>query len=732
MKYTIGTFEQRTRKVFSSGEGLFSDTVNAAAFDENSRLFIGTDNGLQVIENGIPQPAPVKLPAGGVDILYFDGSGSLFVGMDKKLYEIKNGKRTLTDEFPAPLVDVKRGENGRLWVLTKTTLYMLGGKKGEYEFTIGVPGTASCLAVYKDDRVFVGTSDNGMHTLAGKRRHWAELKSDDTGMLSNHVNALYVDAAYNVWAATDKGVCVYDDKSLWLSHSVIPALPEGNIRDIAVSANGDKYFAADKAVIRLNSGKQTFYGYKRWLPSPNVSRVVTAPDGTAAAVTDKGVSVITTEQMTLDEKARKLKELTEKYNVRKDGWVLDRVLDSEGVVSENEGYIPNTDNDGHRTGVYAAALCFEYACTRSPETKKQARRSLDAMLKLIEVTGIKGFAARAVRYPDERDYGTGNRKEWHITKDKNGNELEWLGETSSDEMVGHFYCYANYYDLAADEEEKVLLRKTVSDILDHIIEHDFHLADVDGKPTTWANWNPELLNNDHKWINEKGTNSLQMLTFLAVGFHMTGNEKYKRVFDMLASDKHYVLNLMQYAIPNGHILHIDDNHDFLMMSLLLEYVKEPSLRSVLMMGLRHHWEDERAERNAFYNFVYGAFSGEKCDLENAVEELTDYPTDPVAWPLYNSWRNDLRWDFSPVKMGMIPQLYEPLEPHERRIVTNDVNRFIADSGAEDVADTVIKAEGDMSAYNVFPPTGNDKGLEYRACTMFTHPYWYARYKGLIE
>ncbi len=444
------------------------------------------------------------------------------------------------------------------------------------------------------------------------------------------------------------------------------------------------------------------------------------------------MSLIKTEYITLEEKARRLREQTEKYNVRKDGWVLDRVLDGEGIVDENSGYIPNTDNDGHRTGVYVASLCFEYACTHDPETKRQARRSLNAMFKLLEVTGIKGFAARAVRYPDERDYGTGNRKEWHTATDKDGNELEWLGETSSDEMVGHFYAYANYYDLAADEEEKVLLRTAVSEILDHILSHDFRLTDVDGKPTTWANWNPELLNNDHKWINEKGTNSLQMLTFLAAGYHMTGNEKYRQVFNSLACDRHYALNLMQYAIPNGHILHIDDNHDFLMMSLLLEYVKEPSLRSVFMTGLRHHWEDERAERNAFYNFVYGALTGERCDVENAAEELTDYPMDAVAWPLYNSWRKDLKWDFSPVKTGMIPQLFEPLEPHERRIVTNDVNRFIADSGAEDVADTVIKADGDLSAYNVFPPTGNDKGLEYRTCTAFTHPYWYARYKGLIE
>lgn len=732
MKYKVEKFPQKTREVFSAREGLFSDKINGIAFDSDSRLYVGSDKGLQIVSGGKVIPAPEKLPKGSVNVLFFAPSGELYVGADKKLFVFRGGKKVSVTEFGEKLVDVKTGENGAVWVLTEACVYKFTALNAAPEIRLGVPGTPSCLVCYKDDRVFAGTSDNGMHTLVGKRRHWAELKSEDTGMLSDQVNALFVDEADNIWAATDKGVCVYDDKSLWLDASVIPALPSAHITDMASDANGDKYFASATGLIHQHGGKLSYYGYKRWLPSPNAKKVVIAPNGTVAVLTDKGISLIRTEYITLEEKAARLKANTERYNVKTDGWVLDRTLDNEGVVSENEGYIPNTDNDGHRTGAYVAALCFEYACTHDAETKKQARRSLDAMLRLLEVTGIEGFAARAVRYPGERDYGTGNRKEWHITKDKNGRESEWLGETSSDEMVGHFFAYANYYDLVADEAEKELLRDTVSKILDHIINHDFHLVDTDGKPTTWANWNPELLNNDHKWINEKGTNSLQMLTFLAAGYHMTGNEKYKQTFDFLAKDKHYVLNLMQYAIPNGHILHIDDNHDFIMISLLLEYVKEPTLRAIFQMGLRHHWEDERAERNAFYNFVYGALTGEKCDIENAVEELTDYPMDPVAWPLYNSHRKDIKWDFSPVKMGMIPQLSEPLEPHERRIITNDINRFIADSGAEDVADSVIKAEGDMTAYNVFPPTGNDKGLESRTCTIFTLPYWYARYKGMIE
>ncbi len=254
MIYKIGKFPQKTREVFSVREGLFSDKINCAAFDKNSRLFVGTDKGLQVIYGGRIEAFPVKLPAGEVSVLYFDNTGTLYAGIENKLYEIKGSRKKLLGEFSAPLVDVKSDENGKLRVLTESTLYTLGDAPGEYEYRIGVPGTASCLALYKDDRVFVGTSDNGMHTLVGKRRHWAELKADDTGMISNRVNALYIDEAYNVWATTDKGVCVYDDKSLWLDHSVVSALPGYGISDIAADENGDKYFASEKALIRLHGG----------------------------------------------------------------------------------------------------------------------------------------------------------------------------------------------------------------------------------------------------------------------------------------------------------------------------------------------------------------------------------------------------------------------------------------------------------------------------------------------
>ncbi|MDY5933946.1 MAG: two-component regulator propeller domain-containing protein, partial [Oscillospiraceae bacterium] len=540
-------FPQLTRRVLTTENGLKSNNVTAMRFDNNGVLFVGTDKGLSRFDGEKFSPVNIGVKDAEIAMIYFDADNHMFVGVGNSMLEFDGKKKVSVKEFSSELVDVKVDLDGKTWILTKTVLYKLDDKGG-YEIEIGVPGKGSCLAVYKNNKVYVGTNGGGLHALAGKRWHWSELMHGVTGSLSDTVTCLYMDPVGNIWVGTDKGVCVYDDNSYWLDHSKIAGLPEAHITDMVIAENGDKYFATTTGLIHQHNGRLSYYGYKRWLPSPHATGVAISPDGTVCVSTDNGISLFETKMMSLKEKAVELRSQTEKYNVNR-GYVLDRQLDNEGVVSLDEGYVPATDNDGLWTGLYTAALCFEYACTKDPEVRAMAKRSLLAMIRLTRITGIEGFTARAIRYPDSRDYGTGVRHEWHFTKDEDGEECEWLGETSSDEMVGHFYCYANYYDLVADDEEKALIADVVNKILNHIIDNNFRLVDTDGLPTTWANWDPDLLNNDHKWIYEKGTNSLQMLTFLKIGYHITGDEKYEKLFVKFAGQKHFAMNLMQYKIP---------------------------------------------------------------------------------------------------------------------------------------------------------------------------------------
>ena len=61
---------------------------------------------------------------------------------------------------------------------------------------------------------------------------------------------------------------------------------------------------------------------------------------------------------------------------------------------------------------------------------------------------------------------------------------------------------------------------------EHLIEHNFQLVDHDGRPTRWAIFNPENLNHDFAWSEERGTNSLSILAYLKVAAHITGDPRF--------------------------------------------------------------------------------------------------------------------------------------------------------------------------------------------------------------
>ena len=331
-------FPQLTRRVLTTENGLKSNNVTAMRFDNNGVLFVGTDKGLSRFDGEKFSPVNIGVKDAEIAMIYFDADNHMFVGVGNSMLEFDEKKKVSVKDFSSELVDVKVDLDGKTWILTETVLYKLDGKGG-YEIEIGVPGKGSCLAVYKNNKVYVGTNGGGLHALAGKRWHWSELMHGVTGSLSDTVTCLYMDPVGNIWVGTDKGVCVYDDNSYWLDHSKIAGLPEAHITDMAIAENGDKYFATTTGLIHQHNGRLSYYGYKRWLPSPHATGVAISPDGTVCVSTDNGISLFETKMMSLKEKAVALRSQTEKYNVNR-GYVLDRRLDNEGVVSLMRAMFP--------------------------------------------------------------------------------------------------------------------------------------------------------------------------------------------------------------------------------------------------------------------------------------------------------------------------------------------------------------------------------------------------------
>lgn len=718
--FCLGEFKQYDKVFLTADNGIDVENVYDVAF-EGETLYIAQSDGLTEYADGKTKKYSVAVTK------LFSKDGRLLGAVKNSLAEIKKGKLKKIADLDAPVVDVSVGLDGSFWLITEKTLYL--SENGGFTKIIDMPEGTICLAALDNkskygETVYAGSVVEGLMSLKGKRRHWAELLPDVTGVSSQKINCIKIDALGHLWVGTDEGLNIYDGKNYWFNGRDLYSVPDGSFNDMFFAEDGKKYFATNTGLITLIEGKISYFSYGAWLMHPTVTKIAVSDKGTVAAVTPRGISVITSQYMTLEEKAAHYDEMAVKYSTRNEGYQVSRKLRKPGDLES--GRLLNSDNDGLFTGLYCASQCFRYKVTGDVTAKENAKRAVEAMIKLTEITGKSGFTARATRYSHEENFGTGNREEWHVCEDNP--DCEWLGETSSDEMTGHYFAYGIYYDLVADKKEKEKIAKTVKAITDHIIENNFHLCDVDGVPTTWANWEPELLNNDDRWFYERGTNSLEMLSFLKTAYHVTGDEKYNEVFDMLIKKHHYAMNCMQYKVEDGHVAHIDDQLDFTNIYPLIVYTDNEAQKEIFKMGLSHHFNYERVERSPMFNIVYGALTNNSCDIENAAKSLSEMNLDLIVWPVFNSYRKDIVWDTEQEDMGIPAQLKHPVEYSARMLTHYDGNQFVCDSGAEEFVNINTKQ---VNRTLTLPGTTGADGTRMAMPYIYLLPYWMGRYYGLL-
>ena len=94
-------------------------------------------------------------------------------------------------------------------------------------------------------------------------------------------------------------------------------------------------------------------------------------------------------------------------------------------------------------------------------------------------------------------------------------------------MMGYFF----YYEYAAREDEKLLIRNHVRRIMDQLIKTNYNLIDVDGKHTRWGVWSPEQLNRDPDWASERSLNSFELLAYLSLQVILQVMTNMKRSID---------------------------------------------------------------------------------------------------------------------------------------------------------------------------------------------------------
>ena len=244
-------------------------------------------------------------------------------------------------------------------------------------------------------------------------------------------------------------------------------------------------------------------------------------------------------------------------------------------------------------------------------------------------------------------------------KDKTG-KWYYKTDTSSDELDGHYFLYGLYYDLVAEtEDEKERVRAHIKKLTDHLIDHDFQLVDHDGKPTRWSRFNPYELNHDKNWFVERGLNSLSMLSYLSITHHITGDDRYRELSNMLIEDHGYAQNMTDQKFNRGVGTgnHSDDEMAFMSYYHLINYETDPELKSRYAFSMYMNWMLEAPELNPFFNFAFRAATASEdfvdawgtYDLEphpewldESMETLIRFPLDRLNWSHTNSHRTDIQ------------------------------------------------------------------------------------------
>ena len=518
---------------------------------------------------------------------------------------------------------------------------------------------------------FRETPDNGLGALTVSDAHGSRW--GDFNVLAGALDA----GTMTGWICTTAGVVRVNADNADV-YTAADGLPYNAFTCMTEASDGTVWFGTSKGLMRMKDGEWAYRQGRRWMPDDHVTDILIDNGGRPWVATRGGIAVLYDLPFTLAKKADHYEEEIQRYIKRTPyGYTSEVRLEQPGIRRDITK--TDSDNDGLWTAMYGAGECFAYAATREPAAKKRAKEAFEALRFLQKVTQRgefsppKGFVARTILPADGPDPNIGRIERDRISQESDAlwkvyeprwplsadGKWYWKGDTSSDELDGHYFFYPLYYDLVADSfDERRRVQEVVRDLTDHIIDNNYMLVDHDGKVTRWGTFNPEALNHDPQWSVERGLNSLSMLAYLAVAEHVTGDAKYAEASRYLIDEHSYDINAMQAKVQNGvgSGNQSDDEMAFMSFYSLIKYTKDEALRDKIRYSFSGYWRREYPEMNPFFNIAYAAscrgaeyanqWGTQSLDpwdgwLSDSIAVLKGFSLDRLNWGHENSHRIDI-------------------------------------------------------------------------------------------
>lgn len=527
------------------------------------------------------------------------------------------------------------------------------------------------------------------------RYEWVGYIIDDT------ITSLAFDANNTLWIGNAWSINLMYSNGSFDRICGPSGLPFNNVTSLSFQSSLNAMWAGTtQGAMRYSNGSWKYYFGARWIWGSKVASIASSPSTySTIVVVDGGVSNITFEYWTLASKAEFYQNMVQSPSHLRMGLAGQCPLSTFGVA---EGCVQTPDdNDGLWTSMYLASQAYRYAVTKSPDAKADAWASFEAMERLNNVSGVPGLPARSFA-PDS---GTPLKGDWWLNSTTTPGMM-WKGNTSSDELVGHFFVYPLFHDLVCEtDEERERPLQLIYNITNYIVENNFYLIE-NGKPTSWGVWNPAEINDMWTWGDERGPNSLQILAWLANAYLYTGEEKFMDAFNDLVNNYGYGNNMVntKITIPND-INYSDDELIFLSYYTFFYAGGNKFLSEQFDVSLNRAWRIARPIKSSLWNTIYGAYNQEAdFDLENVIWTLQNWPLSQIDWPVNNIQRLDYILNLETHIMGGEMESLNLLPWDERSMFVWNGDPFNLQEGS---------------------------GFTEHIPSSWLLPYWMARYHGFI-
>lgn len=693
--------------------------VRSIAVDNESNVWIATAAGIYVKKNDEKiwnSPFTNESDKGSAYAVASDNQSSVWMGTWKGVFLFKNNALNYMPGTSGPVSAICISTEG-VYALGPNGIWLYDGSKfikKEY------PVARSVKSAISDGKkgLWIATDVGLYHCNEKKTKYFYGTDI----LISAYVKGLAFDTQGKLWAGGLGGVSILQKEKRDRVITTKEGCPSIYVNCLKRSPEGVMWVGTKVGVVRyMPDGSHSLRFSRRWLLDDEVNDLAFDKEGNAWLATAKGVSAIKKRKMTLSQKQDYFYDVLMKRHIR-EPWIAGQChLTVPGDV--NSWQPEDDDNDGEYTGNYLAMECFRYAVTKNEDAREKAKKAFDFLKLLQEVTNTDGFFARTIVPIDRgkrvhdanRTYTEKERAEelvkdprfkpvkvrWRKSKD---GKWFWKGDASSDEMCGHMMGYFFYYELVANEAEKVVVRSHVAQIVDYLVANNFNFVDIDGKPTHWGVWAPQNLNHDPEWMPDRNQNSMEMLAFLKLACYMTGNNKYQQNYLRLINEEHYLDNMNNILNQNpAWFIYFDVTLQAYVYPILLHCEKDPKLLSFYKTHI-DKWMVKRAgDKNPLINFLYCYATHFKVELPSSVEFLRDTPLDLVSWNIDHTKREDVRLVHEPVLDEV--QIDELPPASIRSAVRWDKNPW-----------TAVDGYPDMEREPVF----------------WLLPYWMGRYLKMIE